>query len=256
MKKMLSILMTLVMAFSLFCTAALAEGISQPEGGKKFESSWGMMNGLVDIVYEEEGYRVMVDLYNQENSTGTMWQYSCLYNEQSDSLVSVTSIKNTYTLNPDTLERAFSDYEYEGFDTDGTESVFSITADGALEWKDGHENLGQDLQFTKIGNFEGLWRNQEKDVYIEFHWQGLLDENQFCYNIYIGRGDSDLHLNGIYNPDTDKLECYDEAIDCVEAWQSGKPCDAVFQDLGGGRALYEAGGETIELEYDLLGPES
>ena len=59
-----------------------------------------------------------------------------------------------------------------------------------------------------------------------------------------------------YNPDTDKLECYDEAVDCVEAWQSGKPCDAIFQDLGGGRALYEAGGETIELEYDLLGPES
>jgi uncharacterized membrane protein YhhN len=68
-----------MMALALMSAAALADEMPQPEGGKKFEGQWAMMCGLVDIVYEEEGYRVSVDLYNQEEKTGTLWQYSCYY---------------------------------------------------------------------------------------------------------------------------------------------------------------------------------
>ena len=52
----------------------------------------------------------------------------------------------------------------------------------------------------------------------------------------------------------------DEIIEDAEriftAQDEGKPYDAFFTDLGAGKCLYEAGDLAVELEYDLLGPES
>jgi hypothetical protein len=50
------------------CLPALADEVPQPEGGKKFEGCWAFACGLAEIVYEEEGYRVSVDLYNMNDS--------------------------------------------------------------------------------------------------------------------------------------------------------------------------------------------
>jgi len=259
MKKFASILTALIMILCL-AGSALADEVPQTEGGKKFEGSWAKMNGLVEIVYEEEGYRVSVDLFNQESNTGTLWQYACHYNEASDALVSISSSKNAYVMNVDTLDKTDLEPEYMGLDDENALSVFTLTPDGALEWKDGHENQGQDLQFTPIGSFEGLWRNEAEDIYAEFHWQGLLDENQFCYNIFIAQGEKESHLAGMYNPETRKLECYDTAVipaeEFLTAQDEGKPYHAVFTDLGGGQAQYETENGVFALEYDLLGPES
>lgn len=262
LKKTASFLTAALLLLTLICVPALAEEAPQPEGGKKFGTCWAMMGGLVEIVYEEEGYRVLVDLYNQADRTGTQWEYSCYYSEEKDALESISSRKTGYTMDLDTLERAFGESEYEGIDEESSVSVFSLSADGALLWNDGHEDMGRDLQFTDIGRFEGVWRNDAEDVYTEFHWQGLLDEEQFCYNVFIGRGQEDCHLAGWYNPETGRLECYDiektpigTAEDLFAALDAGKPLDAVFSDLGNGRMIYSADVE-IELEYDILGPES
>ena len=266
MKKMMRIALAMIAALSLLCAAASADEIPQPEGGKKFESCWGMRCGLVQIDYEEEGYRVMVDLYNQDDHTGTLWQYSCYYIEEKDVLESVSSSKNPYTLDEQTLYRTLGETEYEGIDDPDSTTVFSLSEDGALTWQDGHENIGQELEFRDIGNFEGVWRNDEEAVYTEFHWEGLFNEETYCYSVYVGRGAdddyADFHLVGLYNPETGKLECYDTAAVPMEtdealfaAQDDGVPYDAFFTDLGGGKLLYEA--ETgIELEYDILGPES
>lgn len=117
MKKTMSFILALMTALTLICTAALADSVPQPEGGKKFESNWGMMCGLIEIVYEEEGYRVSVDLYNQAENTGTQWEYSCYYNEQKDILESISSRKIGYALNLLTMVKAYGEYEYDAWTT-------------------------------------------------------------------------------------------------------------------------------------------
>ncbi len=263
MKKMMSIALSLMMALALMSAAALADEMPQPEGGKKFEGQWAMMCGLVDIVYEEEGYRVSVDLYNQEEKTGTLWEYSCYYIGEKDALESISSGKNGYTLNPVTLDRDFSEYAYEGIDEMDQTTVFSLSEDGALRWQDGRENQGQDLEFRRIGAFEGVWRNEAEEIYTEFHWEGLYDEDTYFYSIFVGQGEEELHLVGLYNAENGKLECFDTAVtpvasteDYLIARENGKAFDAVFSDLGNGKLLYDETADGIELEYDLLGPES
>lgn len=261
MKKTMSFILALMTALTLICTAALADSVPQPEGGKKFESNWGMMCGLIEIVYEEEGYRVSVDLYNQAENTGTQWEYSCYYNEQKDILESISSRKIGYALNLLTMVKAYGEYEYDGLDDEDKTTVFSLSADGALRWADGHENMGQDLEFRDIGRFGGVWQNEEEAIYAEFYWEWLLDENMYCYTVFMARGEEDFYLMGLYNPQAGKLECYktaagiQDAEDFFAAQDAGQPYDAVFTDLGSGRLLYEAG-NGIVLEYDALGPVS
>ncbi len=266
MRKTMCILLAAMTALCLLGAAAQADEIPQPEGGKKYESSWGMMCGLVEITYEEEGYRASVDLYNMDDHTGILWEYSCYYSEEKDILESISSRKIGYTLNPDTLDRTYGEYEYEGVDSIEETSEFSLSPDGVLSWKDGHEGIGQDLEFRNIGRFDGVWRNDAEEVYAEFHWEGLYDENTYCYSVFIGRGADDhyfsFHMIGEYNPENGKLECYDTDITAIRdtedfliARDAGQPFDAFFSPLENGNLLYETA-NGIELEYDLLGPES
>ena len=133
MKKFLSILMALLMTLSIIGSAALAEeSVPQPEGGKKFESNWALGGGLISIVYEEFGYRVMVELVNNEDWSGTVWEYSCYYHEDTDSLVSVSSTKSSFTIDPETFDRVKDDEAYSGMDDEGQETSFAIVENGAL----------------------------------------------------------------------------------------------------------------------------
>lgn len=265
MKKMTSFLLALMMALTLSCTLALADEAPQPEGGKKFEGNWAMRGGLVEIVYEEEGYRVSVDLFNQDDGTGILWQYACYYSEEKDALESVSSSKAGYALDLLTLDRTFGECAYEGVDDAEETTVFTLSADGALTWKDGRENMGQDLEFRSIGRLEGVWKNEAEDVYTELHWEGLLDENTYFYTVFIGRGEEAFHMAGLYDPKTCSLICYDtdaapirDAEDLFAAQDAGKPWDwnALFSDLGGGKLLLTMDNGAVELEYDLLGPAS
>lgn len=258
MKKTICILAAAVLFLVSACIPALAEGTPQPEGGKVFEGLWGKMCGLVDILYEEEGYRVSVELYNPVEETGTQWEYSCFYMEDQDILESISSRKISYTLDPETKMRSFGEYEYEGVDDEGQTSSFSLSEEGALEWTDGREDRGDNLQFSYLGSFEGDWRSADGDVYVEFRWQGLFDEDTFFYDVFIDRGgdgeDTDLHLEGILNPGTGMLECYETAPETLA--EAGEGFTASFTDPGNGKILFEDGENSVELEYDLLGAES
>ena len=79
----------------------------------------------------------------------------------------------------------------------------------------------------------------------------------------MGQGEEELHFVGLYNAENGKLECFDTAVtpvasteDYLIARENGKAFDAVFSDLGNGKLLYDETADGIELEYDLLGPES
>ena len=86
MKKLIGILMA-VMMLAAFACAASADEVPQPEAGKKFESDWAIPGGFAQIVYEEEGYRVMLEK-DEADGTGSLWQYSCYYHEDTDTLLS------------------------------------------------------------------------------------------------------------------------------------------------------------------------
>ena len=253
MKKMLSILLALMIVMT--CAAALADEVPQPEGGKKFEGDWALTGGLVEIVYEEEGYRVAVDLCTIGEGTGTLWEYSCLYNEAEDALVSVSSTKRSYTYNLSTLERTDGEPVYYGAEEEaGKETVFSFAENGSLKWTSAREpEAGADLEFRSIGRFNGSWYSAEGEepVWVDFHWLGLESEN-FCYEVYLHRGDDDVYteftMTGVYDEETGKLTCTGRSVDEADT----ETYEAVFSMQEDGKMLYEAA-NGIVMEYDLLG---
>ena len=266
MKKLTGIILAIVLALSLACTAAVADEYPEPEGGKKFNSDWAVQNATAQIYYEEEGYRVTLESMVVPEGTGTLWQYSCYYMEESDTLMSISSSKVTFTFDPAFPdERTYAQEEYEGLDDEGRETVFSINEEGRLIWQDGHENQGADLEFINIGRFYGSWKNSEEKVYADFAWDG--QDDHFCYNVFIQRGESDddtyvvFHMTGVYNAETRKLECTGTAVTCTknadgeyESSEDGETYEAFFSLTENGGILFEtANGIELEPNYDSHG---
>ena len=99
----MSRVISLVLSLCLLAAAvpALADEVPQPEGGKKFETNWAADACLVEIDYEEEGYRVSVTreyMTDPMNLTGDIWQYNCHYDESKDALVSMHSERTPFTV--------------------------------------------------------------------------------------------------------------------------------------------------------------
>lgn len=255
MKKWISILLAALLLVSLVNAAALAEDAQpQPEGGKKYEGVWALAGGKIEITYEEQGYRVAAELCNNVDWTGELWEYSCYYHEDTDDLVSVSSVRRTYTIDPETLEETDKDIEEYGIDEDGTDSVFAIAENGALTWKNGRApDAGTDLEFRYIGSFQGTWRSAEGEepAWVEFIWKGLNQETYF-YEVYLHRGDdetfSEFIMNGLYNEETGKLECSGRSIEADDP----ETYEAIFSMTEDGKLLYEAA-NGIVMEYDIMG---
>ena len=242
------------------------DAVSQPEGGKKFERDWAIAGGLAEIYYEEEGYRVTLTVENNDG-TGALWQYACYYQEDTESLLSFSSSRTDFTINPDTGDTVYGDTVYEGIDEEGQGTEFTIDADGCLIWKDGHDDAGAGLRFVNIGRFEGVWRNEAEEVEARFMWNGLSEDEMF-YTVYITRGKTDgdhytnFLMNGTYDPATGRLSAYGTCILFTrnasgeyESSEDGETYDAFFSMMEDGRLLFETA-NGIELEYDIMGSQS
>ncbi len=260
MKKIISILIAIMMVASLACTAAMAEEdvLPQPEGGKKFESNWALRGMITEITYEEEGYRVYIETYNPQDLNRNVWQYNCTYSEEKDALVSISSEKHTETFDPETFDVTGIQKEYEDLDTDDQATVFTINEEGKLIWKDGRGTDGIDLEFEDIGRFNGQYRNDAEQVCAEFEWEGL-DEENFYYTVCIHRGEGayyvEYNMQGLYNPETGKLECTGKATTWTlnanggyDPTEDPETYDAFFSRLDNGNLLFETA-NGIELEY-------
>jgi len=261
MKKLISVLLAVLLG--VFASAAFAEEVPQPEAGKKFESDWAIAGGLAQIIYEEEGYRVAMEIA-KDDGTGSVWEYACYYHEDTDSLVSVSSSRTDYTVNPDTGDKAYGEAAYEGFDDENQATAFIIDAEGFLIWKDGHDDAGAGLKFTNIGRFDGVWKNEAEETEAEFMWNGAT-EDEFFYTVYITRGKTDGELytvfvmNGFYDPSTGKLTAEGtctvftkNAEGEYDAEDDGEAYDAVFSMTEDGSLLFETE-NGIELTYDMVG---
>ena len=241
------------------------EEAAQPEAGKKFENDWAIPGGLVQIYYEEEGYRVIMEI--DKEGAGSLREYACYYHEDTDNLVSVSSSRTDYSFDPETGEKIYGDNVYEGFDGENQATEFSIDADGCLVWKDGREDAGAGLKFANIGRFDGVWRNETEEVVAEFMWNGYSEDEMF-YTVYITRGktDGDLYtifvMNGTYDPASGKLSAYGTCTLITrngsgeyEYSEDDETYDAFFSRMEDGRLLFETA-NGIELEYDIMGHQS
>lgn len=272
MKKLTSVVLALILAMSLACIS-LADEVPQPEGGRKFETDWAITGTLVSINYEEQGYRVSIVSEIPAEGKGVEWFYNCFYHPEDDTLVSVSSSKQTYTFTPvvpfengefdpeqmtdEDDEKTYAPTEYEDFDDEDKVSVFSIDEKGRLIWKDGHENAGADLEFTNIGRFGGEWENDDEGVFVMMDWIGGV--NGLLYSVLLQRTSPDQSqraiyiMTGVYNEETQKLECTGEVHMVGEDGQlekEGEACEAFFSMMENGRILYEAA-NGIELEPDF-----
>ena len=261
MKKLIGILLTVMMA--VFACAAQADDVPQPEAGKKFESNWAIAGGLVQIIYEEQGYRVAVEM-DKKDGTGSIWEYACFYHADTDNLVSFSSSRTNYTIDPVTGDQVMGETVHNDIDEENQLTVFAIDADGFLIWKDGREDAGADLKFANIGQFEGVWKNEAEEIEVEFLWNGLTEDELF-YSVYILRGKTDgalyasFLMSGDYDPVTGKLTAegtctlfQKNAEGEYDAREDGEIYDAVFSMMGDGRVLFETD-NGIELEYDTMG---
>ena len=262
MKKVISIMLALMMIGAFAC-ASSAEGASQAEGGERFVSDWAIPGGLVQIRQEEEGYRVAADI-EKEDGTGAVWEYSCYYHGDTDSLVSASSSRTDYTIDPDSGEKVFGEEAYDDLDDETLCTEFTIDGDGFLIWKDGRGDAGAGLKFADIGLFDGMWRNAAEETEAEFIWNGLTEDELF-YTVYITRGKTDgdhytlFLMNGTYDPQTGKLTANGtgtvftkNAEGEYDSGEDGENYDAVFSMTKDGKVLFETD-NGIELEYDIMG---
>ena len=263
MKRIISILLALAMMGLFACTAAEDE-VPQPEGGRKFDTDWAIDSGFAQIYYEIEGYRVSVTVEDLAAGTASVWEYSCYYHEDTDSLVSIVSMRTDFQIDQDNGESIYLGSKYEGFDDEGMSTEFTIDADGCLIWKDAYEDAGAGLKFTNIGRFGGVWKNEEEEVKVSFTWNGIDPETPF-YTVYIQRGNEGAEhyalylMNGTYDPASGKLSAGGSctlftrnASGEYDTQDDGEYVEAFFSKTEDGHLLYETD-NGIELEYDLLG---
>ena len=263
MKKIIGILLTMVVLFMVLC--ATADEVSQPEGGKKFENDWAVEGGIAEIYYEEEGYRVYIKIDKPDALAGSEYEYSCYYHEDTDSLVSISSVRSDYTISPDTGEEIYAEdaVVYEGIDEEEKGTEFIIDEDGFLIWNDGHDNAGDSLKFRNIGRFEGVWRNEEAGAEADFMFNGA-EEGIYDYTVYYTRGKTDAEsytlylMTGEYDPMTGKLAAggtgtvfTKNADGEYDAADSDLYVEIVFSVSEEGKLLNEI--DHIVFEYDLLG---
>ena len=149
MKKILMILMAFVMAFAGI--AALAEETPvtrEAPDPDLYSGVWQCDRASIDIVWEEEGYRVLVEWANSAWET-TTWEYSCYYHEDDCTLVSMPFGRCTEWVYGEDGECVSAEEAYD----DGT-AVFSLDDDGCLIWQDEKENAGEGMKFEWISLFD------------------------------------------------------------------------------------------------------
>ena len=144
--------------------AAASEGgqDAQPAPGFDiFVSAWNTDGANADIWFSNGEFHARVETFDCGYEI-TTWLYTCTCDEENQSLIAQnTGVKTNIVYDEDTDdETQYVEYR------DGS-AVFSIDDNGDLVWIDEKENAGEDLRFTKMGNYKGIW--QCENTTINFH---------------------------------------------------------------------------------------
>jgi len=148
MKKLLALLLVLLLAVP--CAMAedeeLEDAVEMPEAAAVFEGIWACDRASMEIIWEEEGFRVLIT-WGSSATEMTEWEYNCFYHEEDHSVVSVMNNgTKTDFLYDENGEIVSSDIAYE----DG-EATFTLDEENHLIWKDAKEDAGKDMLFEYQG---------------------------------------------------------------------------------------------------------
>lgn len=152
-KQMLFLLIVLFFVHAV-CAAAATVPDDRPcsLGCDAFVSFWSTDGATADIRIEDDIFLVHVETFDH-GEEWSAWDYRCIYNPAQQVLVADgTGCKTTYTSDFDT------GCETETMVYQNGSAVFTLHPDGYLVWLDEEENAGQELLFTKMGSFSGVWR--------------------------------------------------------------------------------------------------
>ena len=198
MKKRAILFLSLLMAVVLLIPAAVAEsGDSLAES--LFESYWVNDDMRIEIAHDEAGSGFVVTVIRPEfERSGSCWQYTCVFDEASETLVD-EGAGVRYSIS----------YDDEGVMTLGNKmyedgaAVFSLNEEGLLIWEDQKEDAGQGLDFMDIGLYDGTaWTSGNTSVEIFWEEEG--------YKVFIHRdlsetAASEWMFSCYYDPETDGL---------------------------------------------------
>lgn len=153
MKKLIA--MILMLALLLTCTAFAEEKeedlAPMPEEAAVYEGEWACDRAKAEIFWEEEGFRVSIRWGNSA-SESTKWEYSCDYNEEDNTLISMpTGTRTEFVYNEAGDIESFNDVYNDG------NAVFALDEEGYLIWHDEKEDAGKDMRFKKVDRYSGTW---------------------------------------------------------------------------------------------------
>ena len=171
MRKLFAIILALALALSLAGCAAAEEpqNDATPEEAKPFEGMWMDDRAVAQLIWEEEGFRILIQ-WSSSAEECTEWEYSCVYDKETNTLVSVMENGSCREVVYDENgEEKSSTTVYE----DGT-ATFSLDEEGRLIWKDAKEDAGKDLHFIKLEDdpFEGVWEADRASLECYFEEEG------------------------------------------------------------------------------------
>lgn len=161
-KKALFLLILLFSATILFAKADTTQ--IDDLGIEMFVSTWSTDGAQADIQFSNGFFQVHVETFDHGYERNE-WDYLCTYDENRQALIaSSTGTKHTYVYDFDTDCEAKNTIYQDG------SAVFTLQPDGCLMWLDENEDAGQELLFTKMGNYCGTW--QCDDIFIDFYVTG------------------------------------------------------------------------------------
>ena len=115
-----------------------------PEGADAFSGVWVCGRASIEMVWEEEGFRVFIS-WGSSAWEHSEWQYSCYYHPENNSLVSLPFGIRTDIAYGNNGEIASEKVIYE----DG-EATFTLDEEGHLIWQDEKEDAGKDMRFEWV----------------------------------------------------------------------------------------------------------
>ena len=110
----------------------------------RFEGLWAAGRATIEIAPDEDAYLVTVQWGNSA-ADSIVWEYTCLYDEELDGLVSVGEATKSDVFYGEDGEIASSELMYD----DGA-AVFTFDDDGRLIWDDAVEDAAGDMAFEAV----------------------------------------------------------------------------------------------------------
>lgn len=144
MKKIFAIILVLALALT---NAAFAEEEAlppMPEEAAVYEGTWVCDRASIEMIWEEEGFRVFISWGSSASETSE-WEYSCCYNTETNSLESMPTGIHT-----DNVYGADGEIVSTTVIYDDGEATFTLDEDGRLLWHDLKEDAGKNMLFERL----------------------------------------------------------------------------------------------------------